>query len=143
MGATNNNQFHGAERKSTFKYYGEGSWRKSRIKFYGSQCALCHRAIRIDETVYKAVFRADRGVYVQIYHPACAALRQSVGDRPEFQSARSAVEWAEDNGCRGCDKARTGCTMRPFDCMRCMDTLRVLGELEMDERPAEDGEEDE
>ena len=143
-GVISNNQLHGAEVSRGIKYYGLGAWKKAVVKNYGLQCALCHRALKIDEKIVKVAFRADRGVYLQMYHEKCAAVRQSVGERPEFASGRETVAWAELNGCRGCDKLCNGCHTLPFDCDRCMDTLRILGEGDWGAEPdAETEDEDE
>ena len=109
------------------EWYGQGSWKKGRCNGETMVCALCGRRIRPGDAMERALFRAQRGVYLQAYHENCALIRKANGEKPEFSSPAAARTWAVDTGCTQCREYLT-CTFNPFDCGRAQNVLRLNGD---------------
>ena len=120
----------------TVTYWDEGSWKAARAANNSTVCALCYRRIEQGALFERALFPAERGVYIQNYHLFCAAIRKSVGERDEFLSARRARVWAEDVGCARCQR-HGSCAVVPFDCKKAVDRIRMLCRKETEDESGE------
>ena len=106
-------------------FYADAAWSRCKVATFGHACALCHRVLSPGELCEKAIFRADRGLYMQLYHTSCALLRQAAGERPEFESPEKVLTWAEDVGCGQCNQRPWECSKMALDCRKCIEFLRL------------------